>query len=183
MIIETDRLILRRWRKEDAEAYFQINQDPRVIEFVFGLETLKDAVDFIDAREQHFQELGYTPWAVELKDGGDFIGYIGLIKHSWASHFTPAVEVSWRLGSQFWGKGYATEGAKASLAHGFRKCGLKEIVSFTVPINVKSLRVMEKIGLKRDLKGDFFHPKLPLGHKLSYHVLYRLSADQYNNQP
>jgi len=87
--------------------------------------------------------------------------------------------VGWRLGSRYWGNGYATEGAKASLDYGFKQCGLKEIVSFTVPANVRSIRVMEKIGLKRDLNGDFAHPKLPIDHPLSRHILYRLSVGEY----
>jgi len=90
--------------------------------------------------------------------------------------------VGWGLGSQYWGKGYATEGAKASLDYGFKQCGLKEVVSFAVPANVRSLRVMEKIGLKRDLNGGFAHPKLAAEHKLSHHVLYRLGAGEYTKQ-
>lgn len=94
--------------------------------------------------------------------------------------FSPAVEIGWRLGSEYWGKGLATEGAKAVLNYGFKKCGLKEIVSFTVPANVRSIRVMEKIGMKRDLAGDFHHPKLPKDHPLSLHVLYRVNHDSHN---
>lgn len=95
-----------------------------------------------------------------------------IIYTDWESHFTPAVEVGWRLGSQYWNKGYATEGAKACVEYGFNQCGLKEIVSFTVPANIRSIRVMEKIGMMRDLNGDFAHPKLLQEHKLSKHVLY-----------
>ena len=107
------------------------------------------------------------------------MGFIGLNYIAWAAAFAPAVEVGWRLGSVYWGKGYATEGAKACLNYGFRKCGLKEIVSFTVPANVRSIQVMQKIGLRRDWNGDFAHPKLPADHPLSEHVLYRLTAHEY----
>jgi len=178
-IIETERLILRTWRKEDAEAYFQINQDPRVIEFVLGLSTLKQINDFMNMVNNHQDKHGYTVWAAELKETGELIGSIGLYSIDWESHFTPAVEVMWRLGSEQWGKGYATEGAKASLDYGFKQCDLKEIVSFTVPANIRSIRVMEKIRLKRDLNGDFAHPKLAADHPLSQHILYRLSLDEY----
>ena len=178
-IIETERLILRTWKKEDAEAYFQINQDPKVIEFLRGPLTMEQVNDFIPAVNSHGDKRGYTLWAACLKETGELMGFIGLNYTDWESHFTPAVEVGWRLGSQFWGKGYATEGAKASLDYGFKKCGLKEIVSFTVPANVRSLRVMEKIGLKRDVNGDFAHPKSPADHPLSQHILYRLRADEY----
>lgn len=179
VIIETERLILRTWEKEDAEAYFKINQDPKVTEFLRGPLTMEQVNDFISAANSHADKHGYTLWAACLKSTGELIGFIGLNYTDWKSHFTPAIEVGWRLGSQFWGKGYATEGAKASLYYGFKKCGIKEIVSFTVPANVRSLRVMEKIGLKRDVNGNFAHPKLPTDHPLSQHVLYRLTADEY----
>lgn len=113
------------------------------------------------------------------KQTREFIGFIGLNYTDWESSFTPAVEVGWRLGSQYWGKGYATEGAKACLYYGFKKCCLKEVISFTVPANLRSIGVMEKIGLKRDLNADFVHPKLPSHHKLSHHILYKLTADEY----
>jgi len=173
-IIETERLILRTWKKADAKPYFRINQDLRVIECLRGPLTMQQVNDFIEATNHQWSNRGYTLWAAELKATAEFMGFIGLNYTAWEAHFTPAVEVGWRLGSQYWGKGYATEGAKASLNYGFQICGLEEIVSFTVPANVRSIRVMEKIGLKRDLKGDFAHPKLPADHPLSVHILYRL---------
>jgi len=179
IIIETERLILRTWKEEDADLYFQINQDPKVIELLRGPLTMEQVNDFILAMNQHQDKHGYTLWAVELKETAELLGFIGLNYTDWGSHFTPAVEVGWRLGSQYWGKGYATEGAKSALDYGFKKCGLKEIVSFTVPANVRSIRVMEKIGLKHDLNGNFAHPKLPADHPLSQHILYRLSACEY----
>ncbi len=178
-IIETERLILRTWKKEDGTPYFQINQDPKVIEFLRGPLTMEQVNDFIPAVNIHQDKRGYTLWAACLKETSELMGFIGLNYTDWESHFTPAVEVGWRLGSQYWGNGYATEGAKASLEYGFKKCGLKKIVSFTVPANVRSLRVMEKIGLKRDVNGDFAHPKLAVDHPLSQHILYRLWANEY----
>lgn len=150
-----------------------------MIEFLRGPLAMEQVNDFIPAVNSHQDKHGYTLGAACLKETDELMGFIGLNYTTFESDFTPAVEVGWRLGSQYWGKGYATEGAKASLKYGFEKCGLKEIVSFTVLANVRSLRVMEKIGLKRDLNGDFAHPKLPDDHKLSHHVLYRLSADEY----
>lgn len=178
-IIKTERLILRTWQVEDAEAYFQINQDPKVIEFLRGPLTREQIRDFIPAANNHSDQYGYTLWAVELKETGELIGFIGLNYTDWEAHFTPAVEVGWRLGSQYWDKGYATEGAKAALDYGFKHCNLQEIVSFTVPVNVRSIRVMEKIGLERDINGDFTHPKLPADHPLSKHILYRLTKEDY----
>lgn len=178
-IIETERLILRTWRKEDAATYFQINQNPKVIEFLRGSLTMEQVKDFILAVNSHGDKHGYTFWATCLKETGELMGFIGLKYTNWESHFTPAVGVGWRLGSQYWGKGFATEGAKASLEYGFKQCGLKEIISFTVPANFRSIRVMEKIGLKRDVYGDFAHPKLAVDHPLSQHILYRFRADDY----
>jgi RimJ/RimL family protein N-acetyltransferase len=173
--IETERLLLRTWRQEDADAYFKINQDPKVVEFLPGPLTAEQTDDFISAMNNKFEKYGFTNWAAYLKDTGELIGFIGLNYIKWKSHCTPAVEVSWRLGSQYWGKGYATEGAKAALDYGFNKCDLKEILSFTVPNNIRSIRVMEKIGMTRNANGDFIHPKLDPNHRLSKHVLYRIA--------
>ena len=177
--IQTERLILRTFKTEDASAYFHINQDPKVLEFLLGPLTISQVNDFIAAKQTHQEKFGYSLWATCLKQTGELIGFIGLNYTDWESSFTPAVEVGWRLGSQYWGKGYATEGAKASLDYGFKKCGLKEIISFTVPANLRSIGVMEKIGLKRDFNGDFMHQKLPSHLKLSHHILYKLSAEEY----
>lgn len=179
IIITTDRLLLRTWDIEDREAYFQMNQDPKVIEFLRGPLSRKQVYDFIHAANVHNDKHGYTLWAAELKRTGELIGFIGLNGIAWQAHFTPAIEIGWRLGSEYWGKGYATEGAKAALEYGFKYCNLQEIVSFTVPVNVRSIRVMERIGLKRDIYGDFAHPKLPVEHPLSKHILYRLSRSSW----
>lgn len=176
-VIQTERLILRPWSDEDRETYFYINQDPKVVEFLPGPLTKKQVQEFISSANNHFNIHGYTLWATELKESGELIGFIGLHDLDWLAPFTPAIEVGWRLRSKHWGRGYATEGAKASLNYGFDKCGLKEIISiisFTVPANERSIRVMEKIGMQRDWQGDFAHPKLPPNHRLSKHILYRV---------
>ena len=178
-IIETSRLILRTWKKEDADPYFQINKSSKVTEFLLGSLTIEQVNDFMSAANLHQEKQGYTLWAVELKETSELMGFIGLNDVVWKASFTPAVEIGWRLGAQFWNKGYATEGAKAALDYGFRQCKLKEIVSFTVPANIRSIQVMEKIGLKHDSNGDFLHPKLAADHPLSQHLLYRLRADDY----
>lgn len=179
VIIETERLYLRTWNSSDTEPYWVINQDPRVIEFLRGALTHEEVDQFILGANQHQEKWGFTLWAAELKATGELIGFIGLNYTDWPAHFTPAVEVGWRLGSQYWGHGYATEGAKAALDFGFNTIGLEEIFSFTVPMNKRSIRVMEKIGLKRDENGDFRHPKLALDHPLSLHILYRLKKIDY----
>jgi RimJ/RimL family protein N-acetyltransferase len=103
-----------------------------------------------------------------------FIGYAGLSRPGFAAHFTPCVEVGWRLAAAHWNHGYATEAARAALRFGFEQASLAEIVSFTVPANTRSLRVMEKLGMRRDASGDFDHPLLPDGHPLRRHVLHRI---------
>lgn len=174
IIIQTKRLILRTWQDSDAQAYYEMNQDPKVIQYFLGALTMTQVTDFIKAKNQQQQELGYTLWAVELKSTGEFIGFIGLNYTQWPAHFTPAVEIGWRLASQYWNQGYATEGAQACLEYGFNKVGLKEIVSFTVPANLASIKVMEKIGMKTNIKDNFAHPNIPENHPLSQHVLYRI---------
>jgi 3-dehydroquinate dehydratase/shikimate dehydrogenase len=118
-------------------------------------------------------------WAVSIPDVADFVGFIGLAEPSFNAHFTPAVEVGWRLAFDHWGKGYATEGAKAALEYGFETLNLNEIVSFTAIQNMRSRRIMEKIGMQHDPKDDFDHPKLPEGHPLRRHVLYRMNQQQW----
>lgn len=178
-IIETERLLLRFWKKEDVEPYYQINQDPKVIQYLRSSLTMDQVVEFVKSVNIHGDKYGYALWAAQFKETSELIGFIGLQFTDWKSHFTPAVEVGWRLGSQYWGKGYATEGASASLRYGFNRCGLKEIISFTVPANVRSIRVMEKIGLKQDINGSFAHTKLELSHQLSKHVLYRIAREDF----
>ena len=124
--------------------------------------------------ESHFDQHGFGLWAVESKDCGDLLGFTGLSCPTFETRFTPCVEVGWRLSRQAWGRGHATEAARAALTYGFRQAALQEIVSFTVPANKRSIAVMERIGMSRDLDGDFDHPKVPDGHALKKHVLYRL---------
>ena len=173
-VIQTERLILRTWKIEDADPYYQINQDPLVIEFLRGPLSMEQVNDFIAFVNKQCSQMGYGLWAVEEKSSEKLMGFIGLDPIHWDAPFGPGVEIAWRLGSQFWGKGYATEGAKAALNYGFTHCGLNEIFSFTVPANIRSIRVMEKIGMQRDLRGDFAHPKLAADHPLSKHILYRI---------
>ncbi|AIF81567.1 N-acetyltransferase GCN5 [endosymbiont of Acanthamoeba sp. UWC8] len=182
-IIETERLILRTWSDEDAKAYFDINQDPKVVEFLPHKLTMQQVKDFISAMNDQYKKNNYTLFAAELKETKELIGFIGLGYTDWQAAFTPCTEIAWRLSSLHWGKGYATEGAKAALNYGFYRCGLKEIVSFTVPMNKRSIRVMEKIGMQHDGAGDFAHPKLPPDHKLSKHVLYRIKSNLITEKP
>lgn len=129
---------------------------------------------FADRIDAHFNTHGFGLWAVEVPGDADFIGFVGLSVPSFDAPFMPAVEVGWRLDKTYWGKGYATEAAQAAVADGFERVGLTEIVSFTVPANIRSIRVMERIGMTHDPTDDFEHPGLPEHHRLRHHVLYRL---------
>ena len=179
-ILETDRLILRTWVDEDLESMLAINQDPQVMEYFPSLQDLDMTKNFIDKVNAHFKNHGYSLYAAARKDTNEFIGFIGLLIADFESHFTPATEIGWRLSSNHWGQGFATEGAKAVLDYAFRKLKIPEIVSFTAAGNAQSIRVMRKIGLQHNKTDDFDHPKLDDTSPLKRHVLYRLSREQYN---
>lgn len=174
--IKTPRLHLRTWDEQDKQLFFAINQDNKVLEFLPGPMSEQQITDFMRYQNQQLAKRHYMLWAVELQDSGELIGFIGLNYFDRPTHFSPAVEIGWRLGSQYWGAGYATEGALATLDYAFNQLEINEIVAFTVPDNLRSRNVMEKIGMIHDIDGTFAHPKLPIDHRLSKHVLYRIKA-------
>jgi ribosomal-protein-alanine N-acetyltransferase len=145
-----------------------------VMEFFPSLLSRAESDALIDRIEAHFAEHGFGLWAAERRANGEFIGYVGLASTRLSAVFTPCVEIGWRLDAAHWGEGLATEGARAVARHAFEVLGLAEIVSFTVPANLRSRRVMEKLGMTRDPGDDFDHPMLAAGHPLRRHVLYRL---------
>ncbi len=172
-VLQTERLILRQWRESDLEPFAALNKDPKVMEFFPSLKTYEESEAHMRQMAELIEKNGWGLWAVSLIENGEFIGFTGLHKVTFEAHFTPAVEIGWRLAANHWGKGYATEGAKAALTFGFEILKLDEIVSFTTVNNVRSRHVMEKIGMHHNPKDDFDHPKIPVGHPLSRHVLYR----------
>ena len=170
----TPRLRLRRWLPSDLEPFAAMNADPRVTEFLPTRPDLTATEATIARAEASFETNGFGLWAVEILEDGTFAGYVGLLTPSFQAAFTPCVEVGWRLAHDVWGRGYATEGAKAALRHGFETLALDEILSWTVPANVRSRRIMTKLGMTHDPRDDFDHPLLPEGHPLRRHVLYRI---------
>ncbi len=174
--IRTKRLLLRPWLASDREPFAAMNADPEVMEYFPSPLSRSESDSLALHIERHFQIRDFGLWAVEIPSVADFAGFIGLAVPRFPAHFTPCVEVGWRLARQHWGCGYATEGALASLDFGFRVLGLSEIVSMTVPANVRSRRVMERIGMTHDPRDDFDHPFLPVGHPLRRHVLYRIDS-------
>jgi RimJ/RimL family protein N-acetyltransferase len=172
--LTTERLLLRRWRDADRLPFQRLNADPRVMEFMPGLLEPEASDELIARIEAHFEQYGFGPFAAELLGTGAFLGYIGLYVPTFNAAFMPAIEIAWRLSAEYWGRGLATEGARAVVHHAFAELGIAGLVSFTVPENLRSRRVMEKLGMVHDPSDDFDHPHLPEGHPLRRHVLYRL---------
>jgi RimJ/RimL family protein N-acetyltransferase len=173
------RVCLRRWRDEDREAFAAVNADPRVMEFFRGRLSRRESDAMVDGIEKHFGEYGFGLWAIEVPGVAAFIGFAGLSHARFSAHFTPCVEVGWRLAHEHWGHGYATEAAGLALGHGFGTLALPEIVSYTSATNQRSRAVMERLGMHRDPVEDFDYPALPEGHPLRRHVLYRLDSGSY----
>jgi RimJ/RimL family protein N-acetyltransferase len=176
MTLTTERLLLRPWREGDRTPFAALNADPRVMEYFPRCLDRAESDAHADRIESHFARHGFGMWAVELPGIAPFIGFIGLAIARFEAHFTPCVEIGWRLAHEYWGRGYASEGARRALAHGFDQLQLTEIVSFTARVNLRSRAVMERIGMRRDVSGDFDHPALPEDHKLRPHVLYRITG-------
>lgn len=177
--IESKRLILREWLIDDLKPFAALNQDIRVMEYYPSLLSESETADFIQRITHQIQKYGYGLFACTLKENNAFIGYVGLNIPSIEAHFTPCVEIGWRLAFEYWGHGYATEAAKLILAKGFNEWGLPEIVSYTTVENFRSRRVMERLGMTHKSEDDFRHPNLPLDHPLSLHVLYRITKKRY----
>lgn len=159
-----------------------MNADQRVMEHFPAPLSAAQSDDFVDRLIARWDEGGPSLWAVELPGRADFIGFIGLLAPTFDAIFTPCVEVGWRLAADHWGRGYAAEGASAALTYGFDTLGLDEVVSFTSVDNTKSRRVMEKLGMEHEPADDFDHPNLEEGHRLRRHVLYRVTAPQWQQR-
>ena len=170
--LTTARTVLRPWRDEDRAPFATLNADPRVMTYFPAVLSVEQSDAFVGRVRAHFDEKGWGPWALEIE--GRFAGFFGLWSPSFTAHFTPCVEVGWRLATEFWGQGYATEAARAAVRCGFEQLGLQEIVSFTVPTNRPSRAVMERLGMRHDPADAFDHPRITAGHPLERHVLYRL---------
>jgi RimJ/RimL family protein N-acetyltransferase len=182
MSLMTDRLILRRWTDADREPFAAMNADAEVVRYLRGKLDRAASDAFIDRMEAGFERYGFGLWAVEVKQTGLFLGFTGLAMQTFPAHFTPAVEVGWRMARYAWGRGYATEAARTAMAFGFTGVGLPEVVSITTRGNERSIAVMRRLGMVTDPGWDFEHPLLPRGHPLRPHVLFRLSADDWAAQ-
>jgi RimJ/RimL family protein N-acetyltransferase len=186
--IRTDRTLLRPWRSEDLVPFASLNADSRVTEFLPGPIGREESDRLAVSIAHHFATRGFGLWALELPGRAAFAGFVGLI----IEDTTPAqqgrrkptyancAEIAWRIAAEHWGHGYASEAATAALAHGFQRLHLDRIIACTVPANQQSRRVMEKLGMVRDPAADFDHYRMPAGHRLQAHVLYRLERDAWS---
>lgn len=177
-VLETERLTLRQWRETDREPFAEMNADPEVMRFFPAVRPRADSCAAVDRFNAHLHRKGWGLWAVEVKQSGDFIGFIGLWPMPEGT--PPGTEVGWRLARPHWGKGYAPEGARAALHHAFAVLDLPEVVSMTTWRNTPSRRVMEKIGMTRDPGDDFVHPGVDPQWWGRPHVLYRLTARRWS---
>ena len=181
--LTTERLLLRQWREDDLEAFAAMSADPEVMEHFPSTLTRAESDAVVARLQAHIEKHGFGFWAMELPGVAPFIGFTGMQYVTFDAPFVApldslpsarTVDIGWRLARDHWGKGYATEAARAALAHGFGPLGLEEIVSFTATANTRSQSVMARLGMTRDPADDFDHPNVEDGHRLKRHVLYRL---------
>ncbi len=171
--LTTQRLLLRHWQKSDYHPFFSINSNPKVMEFFPKLLSENESQELADLFEEKLTQNLYGFWALEEISQNKFIGFVGLNQISFDAPFTPCIEIGWRLDPLYWGKGYAFEAAETVLKYAFENLKLKEILAFTAKHNLRSKKLMEKLGMKSDPKENFLHPKLDPNHPLALHVLYR----------
>jgi len=174
----TPRLRLRQWQESDKAAFAQMNADPEVMRFFPSTQTREQSDRSVAVWAAELDERGWSNWAVERISDGHFIGFVGLTIPKRALPFMPCVEVGYRLGKQYWGKGYATEAGLEALRFGFEELQLQEVVSFTAKLNLPSQAVMRRLGMS-DAEEDFEHPAVPEGSPLRAHCLYRLPREHW----
>jgi RimJ/RimL family protein N-acetyltransferase len=178
-ILPGRRICLRRWRNDDRAAFAVMSSDARVMEFFRSRLSRVDSDAMVNRIQKHFGEHDFGLWAIEVPGVAPFIGFAGLTWARFSAHFTPCVEVGWRLAFEHWGQGYATEAARLALGYGFGTLALREVVSFTSATNHRSRALMERLGMCRDPAEDFDYPGLRESHPLQRHILYRLRSDSY----
>ncbi|PKA17445.1 GNAT family N-acetyltransferase [Leptospira haakeii] len=179
-MLETSRLVLRKWKPEDLEPFSRMNSHPSVMRFFPKLLNKSETEKLILRINEHWEKFGFGLFALEERSSGKFFGFTGLMYANFNSFFTPALEIGWRLDQNFWAKGYAKEAAIAALKFGFENSLSREIVSFTSRINHASRGVMNSIGLH--YSGEFEHPRVKLGSSLRTHVLYRINSEDWKKR-
>lgn len=180
-MIKTKRLLLRQWVEEDFQVFAQICKDKDVMEFFPKLQSRAESYEMAHKIQSLIEDKGWGFWAVEVPTKHKYIGFVGLHCPEVDLPFSPCVEIGWRLSKQHWGKGYATEAAKAVIEYAFTHLNLEEIVSFTTLANTRSIAVMQKIGMF-DTIQNFKHPNIDALNPICEHVLYKISQDQWKQQ-
>jgi RimJ/RimL family protein N-acetyltransferase len=175
----TPRLRLRQWQDSDLAPFAALNADPQVMHYMPRCLERSESDTLAGRYRERIAERGWDLWALERRDEGRFIGALGLAVATFAAPFTPCLEIAWRLAREQWGQGLASEAAAAVLRFGFETLALTEVLAFTVPGNHRSRAVMERLGMRHDPREDFEHPRLPEGHPLRPHVLYRIGRSDW----
>lgn len=170
-LFTSERLGFRAWEASDIDAMQEINSDARVMEFFPALQTREQTAAFIDRMNLQLTERGFCYFAVEVLATKEFIGFTGLSEQHYPAEFTPCVDIGWRLKSSVWNQGFATEGAKRCLVYAFDHLNLKEVYAIAPKVNLKSERIMQKIGLQKQY--EFEHPLLLNEERLKTCVLYK----------
>ena len=165
--LTTKRLLLRQWKESDLSLFAKMNADARVMEYFPSILSKNESNSLAEKIQKELREKEYGLWAVEVVGAVPFIGFVGLHYQDFPAAFTPCIEIGWRLAYEHWDKGYA-----------FYALKLRELISFTTIENQRSRKLMERLGMTRKLEDDFEHPKLPEGHPLRLHVLYRLKNQE-----
>ncbi|MCW3475794.1 GNAT family N-acetyltransferase [Limobrevibacterium gyesilva] len=176
-MLTTARLVLRHWREDDLDAVAAMTADPVVMRYFLHARSRAQSDAWVAGVRAHFDRTGFGIWAVEAPGVAAFIGFVGLSQVPADMPSAPSVEAVWTLDRPYWNRGYASEAARAAMADGFTRLGLDEIVAFTTVVNTPSRAVMERLGMVRDPTEDFDHPRVPAGHRLARHVLYRKKRD------
>ncbi len=180
--VETNRLVLRQWRSDDKLPFSKINADSRVMEYFPNTLSAQQSDELVDRFSQDIDASGWGFWAAERRDTNEFIGFIGINYSPDGLPFAPCVDIGWRLASQHWGLGFATEGAMGAMDYAFGLANLKQLVSMTPVSNAASENVMKKLGMAKQ-KDTFLHPKIAPGHPLQEHVLYTMSDAHWRLRP
>jgi len=178
--IETERLILRRWREEDKLPFAKLNADPLVMKYFSEVLTTKKSNELADRCETLITKNGWGFWAVETISDNRFIGFTGLNQPEYELPVNSCVEIGWRFSAEAWGQGYATEAAKACLDFAFQNLVLDEVYSFSTVSNQKSRAVMERLNMVNQ-NLNFNHPLVPDNDKLQEHVLYKIELQQWKD--
>lgn len=178
-LLRGPRVLLRQWRPDDRGPLAELNADPVAMQHFPAPLTRSESDALADRIEAHFDMHGFGPWALEIPDVAEFAGLVGLMQVGFEAHFTPAVEIAWRLAPALWGKGYVSEAAHCAFDYGFQALHLSQIVAFTIPANLRSLAVMQRLGMHTDVQDDFLHPRLPVNHPYRMHRLYRMDRQAW----